>query len=101
MTRTPRTAALLGACALTALVVALVLSTGDENRSPRPAGSGQVGNQAACGSQLGLRAAQRRYRLCLYSPSSTLTGESQIGQEAPPGRRLHWIVSQDVGVVGA
>jgi hypothetical protein len=102
MTRTPKAAALLGACLLTAVVVALVLGTRGRNHSPAPAGFGQVGNQAACGSQVGLGTAQRRYRLCLSThPLSSLSGQSQVGREAPRGRRLHWVVAQDVSVIGA
>ena len=102
MTRTPKAAALLGACLLTALVVALVLGTRDTNHSPAPSGFGQVGNQADCGSQVGLRAAQRRFRLCLNShPRWSLPGQFQVGQEAPRGRRLHWVVAQEVSAIGA
>jgi hypothetical protein len=102
MTHTRKVAALLGACLLTALVVALVLGTRDENHSPAPAGLGQLGNQADCGSQVGLRAVQRRFRLCLNShPRWFLPGQSQTGREAPRGRRLHWVVAQDVSAIGA
>ena len=41
----PKAAALLGACLVTALVVALALSTRGKNHSPVPAGLGQIGNQ--------------------------------------------------------
>ena len=93
----------LGACVLTALVVTLVLSTGGNNRSPAPTGFGQVDNQADCGSQVGLRAAQRRYRLCLYSqPLSSLTGQSRVGEQAPRGGRLHWsAVFHEASVIGS
>lgn len=99
----PKAAALLGACLLTALVVAFVLSTGGNNRSRAPTGFGQVNNQVDCGSQMGLRAAQRRYHLCLYSqPLSSLTGQYRVGGEAPRGGQMHWsVVVQEVSVIGA
>ena len=103
MTRTPTATAVLGACLLTALVVALVLGIRGKNNSPVPAGFGQVDNQADCGSQVGLRAAQRRYRLCLYSqPLSSLTGQSRVGEEVPRGGRLHWNAAfHEASVIGA
>ena len=86
----------LGALTLTALVLALVLITEGKHRSPVPAGSGSVSHMD-CASQLGVRAVQRAYRLCLYSHP---LGESQVGQ-APRSQRLHWSVAvADVSVVG-
>ena len=88
MTRTPKMV-VVGATALAALVVALVLTSGGKERSPVP--SGVVGNNANCASQLGLRAEQRTFRLCLYKPRLSPAGET-----SPHGRH-HWGVVTSVG----
>jgi len=79
----------LGGTALAAVIVALVLTTGGKQRTPAP--SSFVGNQANCASQVGVDAAQRAFRLCLFRPR--LFRPVRAHSKGP----VHWGVVTSVG----